>query len=299
MSCKRKAAWWLGLCLGLACAARPAHAQDDDLGELDDKPSKSADAQADEKPSNAEGEGESEATPPAAAEPAAEPDSGPSVLIRPYAGIGIAMRSFQRPIDGGVQKLNASAVPGVEVGLRVVAWPAASFSLGFHLSYQTALGFTVTESPSFAMKNHVHARSEHAALDIAPTWRAGALRLGVPLGVSIRTLWPEAHMLQTPGYSLIGPHARIELGIQAGDRLSIRIAPELQWITMIDEALRETGVNAQGVALGGEAQVDFALADHWQVGLSYRESHALIGSASGKTFQDVERYLTLRGTGSF
>jgi hypothetical protein len=283
----------IALCLGLLCSAR-AHAQDDELGDLDDKPSK-ADSQAAE---GGEADAEAEAAP-GAAEPAAEGDSGPSVSIRPYAGIGIAMRSFERPISGGVQKLAASAVPGAEVGLTVVAWPAASFSLGFNLAYQTALGFTVKESPSFAMQNRTHARSEHVALDVAPTWRKGPLSIGVPIGLSMRTLWPEAHMLQTPGYSLIGPHARLELVLQAGERVSLRVAPEAQWITMIDEALRATGVNSQGVALGGEATLNVTLSDHWQAGVSYRESHALISSASGATFKDTERYLTLRGTGSF
>jgi opacity protein-like surface antigen len=222
------------------------------------------------------------------------------VLIQPYAGIGIAMRSFERPASAGVQKLSASAVPGAEVGLGVTAWPAASFSLGFNLAYQTALGFVIEEQPPFALPNRVHARSERVALEIAPSWRVGtAVRVGVAIGGTMRTLWPEAHMLMTPGYSLIGPHARLELQVRVTDALTLRVAPEGQWITLIDESLRATGVSPQGVAVGGEAGIHYALSSHWQAGVSYRESHASIATNRGSQFQDVERYLTVRGTGSF
>jgi hypothetical protein len=281
-------ALWLGCLLPMSAAA-----QDDDLGEDEDKASRSSDESA------AQGDADSAEAKPATTEPASEVESGPSVLIQPYVGFGIAMRSFQRPTSVGIQKLSASAVPGAEVGLGIVAWPAASFSLGFNLAYQTALGFTVVEMPPFALQNRVHARSERVALDIAPTWRLGAVSLGVPIGLSMRTLWPEAHMLMTPGYSLIGPHARIELTVRVSGALTLRIAPEGQWITLIDESLRATGVSPQGVAVGGEASFNYAFSTHWQAGVSYRESHALIATNRDAGFQDVERYLTVRGTGSF
>jgi len=284
----------LGVCLSFALLA-PARAQDDELGDLDDKPA----APSEESESSADDTSTDGEAAPEKAAPASEPDAGPAVLVQPYAGIGIAMRSFERPIDVGIQKLSASAVPGVEVGLGVVAWPEASFSLGFNLAYQSALGFTVTESPSFAMPNRVRARSERAALDIAPTWRFGKVSLAVPIGASMRTLWPEVHVLMTPGYSLIGAHARLELSVRAGERLTVRVAPEFQWIAQIDEDLRATGVSSQGAAFGGEATINVALSSQWQLGVNYRESHAAISTTRDTKFKDVERYLTLRGTGSF
>ena len=297
MSIQHKLTKWLCvLWLGsvLPCTASTARAQDEDFGE-DETPARTdaGDAESESEAS------ESEAKPEGSEKPASEAPTGPGVSVQPYAGIGMAMRSFSRPTSLGLQKLAASAVPGAEVGLTVVAWPEEPFSLGFNLAYQTALGFTVTESPPFALQNHVRARSERVALDIAPTWHFGALNVGVAIGASARVLWPEAHLLMTPGYSLIGPHARLELTARFNERLTVRIAPEGQWIVLIDQDLKATGVSSQGMAVGGEAAVNITVSDHIQVGVNYRESHALISTNRNTQFQDVERYLTLRGTGSF
>lgn len=268
----------------------------DELGELDDDdPDQGDESTDDEGEANAEDEEASDA--PATA-PAEEP-AGPSIAIAPFAGAGIATRSYQRPVSFGTQRLDAAAVPGVEVGLQVTAWPSADFSLVFSLVYQSALWFTVTERPLFALPNQVSARSERIALDLAPSWRFGVFRLTIPVGVTVRSLWPEVHTLMTAGYSLIGPHARLDLALQISSALRLRIAPELHWITGIDEALVDSGVSSQGIALGGEASVDLQLSSVWGLGIHYRESHAVIGTTRDSQFTDIERYLTLRLTGTF
>jgi hypothetical protein len=54
------------------------------------------------------------------------------------------------------------------------------------------------------------------------------------------------------------------------------------------------------VALGGDASLDAQLSQVWSLRISYRESHALLSASRGSvSFQDVERYLTLRAVGSF
>ena len=180
------------------------------------------------------------------------------------------------------------------MGARQIAFCRSS-----SLRTKTALGFTITESPPFALANHVRARSERVALDLAPTWHFGSVNIGVAVGASARVLWPEAHLLMTPGYSLIGPHARLELSARLSERLSFRVAPEAQWIVLIDQDLKATGVSSQGLAVGAEAALNITVSEHIQLGVSFRESHALIATNRNTQFQDVERYLTLRGTGSF
>lgn len=296
---------WLargGLVLGLALAPlTAAGAQDDDLGGLDDSDTKKDEAQSDAAEGSDNGDAEAAPAPaPAAASDAAP--VGPRVVIRPYIGGGITTRSFQRPgVPRGVQNLTASAVPAAEVGLDVIAWPQESFSLAFALHYRTALGLKVQESPPFALPNETKARSEEIELSVAPGWAIGgdAVRLSVPLGAIIRTLWPNVHTLLTPGYSLIGPFARVELSARISGPVVLRLGPEVQWIMLIDRALRDTGVNSQGLALGVEAALLVELGDTWMVGVAYRESHALASTDRGVTFEDVERYWTLRVSGAF
>lgn len=289
------------LVLGLVLAPlTAAGAQDDDLGGLDDSDTKSKDQAQDA------AEGSENADAEAAPAPAPAPASdaapvGPRVVIRPYVGGGIATRSFQRPgVPLGVQTLTASAVPAAEVGLDVIAWPKESFSLAFALHYRTALGLKVQESPPFALQNETKARSEEIELSVAPGWALGdSVRLSVPLGAIIRTFWPSVHTLMTPGYSLIGPFARVELNARISGPVVLRLGPEVQWIMLIDRALRDTGVNSQGLAIGAEAALLVELGETWMIGFAYRESHALASTNRGVTFEDVERYWTLRVSGAF
>ncbi|MET0388370.1 MAG: hypothetical protein ABW321_20530 [Polyangiales bacterium] len=246
----------------------------------------------------AEGEAVAEEAPPVETPPAQD-QVGPTIIVQPYAGVGIATRSFKRPVSTGSQSLAATVTPAAEVGLGVVLWPERSFSLSILLAYQSALGFTVTERPPFAYPNEVGARSERVSLDIGPGWKLGPARLSIPIGASMRTLWPEIHTSLTPGYSLIGPHARIELAVLLGGRVSLRISPEAQWIAHIDQSLRATGVSSQGVALGGDVSAGVVLSKAFSVGLNYRQSHALITTNRGFTFSDVERYFTVRIVGTF
>jgi hypothetical protein len=313
-----KRIWFEGLagCAALALwlvlsPLTAARAQDDDLSGLDDsdteQPASDAADSGDQhdQRDQRDQQGEGEAAPEKAPAPSDNPspaEHGPRVLIRPYAGVGITQRTFQRPgMPSGIQKLASSAVPAVEVGLDVIAWPQDAFSLAFALHYRSAIGLTVQEAPPFALANETKVRSEQIELSVAPGWQlAGpALRLAIPLGAIARTFWPNVHTLMTPGYSLIGPFARAELTVQLAERVWLRLGPEVQWITLIDKALRDTGLNSQGVALGGEASLTVELSTVWALGLAYQESHAIVNTMRGVTFEDVERYATIRVSGAF
>ncbi|MEY4581042.1 MAG: hypothetical protein RL701_5745 [Pseudomonadota bacterium] len=277
---------------------------DDALGDLDDLPRvhpRQDEAAVDSDETKAElAATDKEAKPETdAAAVSGEADTGRALVIQPFAGFGIATRSFHRPYMGASQRLEASAVPAAEAGLGITIWPDAELSLQIMFVYQSAIGFTVTESPPFALKNELGARSERVSLDIGPRWRIGTVHVSVPIGASMRTLWPEVHTLMTPGYNLIGPHARIELHVLLADTVYVRIAPEAQWIVQIDDDLWKSGLSSQGMALGGEVAVGAQFAKAWSVGVNYRESHALIATTYDMTFTDVERYVTARLTGAF
>jgi len=303
---------WPRLCALLAwlffAAVQPASyvAAQDELDSLDSSASAEAEATG-EAPPAADGQAAT-AEPahqvPAPKAPAAEPvPAGASVVIEPFAGAGFSTRSFTRPTSIGVQALSTSFVPGAEAGLAVTAWPDADFSLAFLLHYQTALGLTVTERPAFALPNEVPVRSERIELSVAPGWRLGtgpkAARLSIPLGGTVRTLWPNVHTLMTPGYSLIGPHGRLEITLPLTAAASVRLGAEVQWIVGIDQALQREGVSAQGVALGGQVVLAYQLSRAWSLGLTFRESHALAATFGATSFTDVERYATARLSGAF
>jgi hypothetical protein len=231
--------------------------------------------------------------------PVEAPGAAASVAFQPYAGVGWSSRSFQRPTSMGKQVMPNAFVPALEVGLRLFAWPEADFGLTFELNYQTGLGLVVHEAPPFAAVNDVPVRSEHVQLSIAPSWRLGPVRLNIPLGAAMRTLWPGIHTSMTPGYSLFGPFARLELLVPILSQLVLRLGPELQWIVSIDQLIKQEGVNSHGFAVGGEGDLSFAFTPNWALGLHYRESHALVGSNSSVSFTDVERYMTLRILGTY
>jgi hypothetical protein len=300
------AAWYFKLLRAACCsgallmaAAGQASADDDELGSLDDDAPKKREPASDDAAADGASEPAEGADKLVEAAPAAAASSGPSVLIRPYAGFGFGTRSFTRPTPQGKQTLPGSVVPAAEAGLEVIAWPQDDFSLSFELHYQTLVGFTIGEKPPFALGNQVDVRSERIELSVSPNWRVGPVRLEVPLGFAVRSFWPNVHMLQTPGYSLLGPQARFMLATAIAGPISFRIGPEVQWIMLIDHSLKKDGVGAQGVALGGEALLNVDLTSTWALGLSYRESHALVSGTAAASFQDIERFLTLRITGTF
>jgi hypothetical protein len=82
-----------------------------------------------------------------------------------------------------------------------------------------------------------------------------------------------------------------------GDRLSLRIGPEVQWITHVGAELVDRGVDAQGVGLGGEASLELHLGRRFAVHLVYREQRSLIASSQGPTFEDAARFVTARLSG--
>jgi hypothetical protein len=298
-----------------AAAPAPAAADSgkDELGDLDSEPKGSvADSAtpsddkppaAEEVPAPAAGEASEPVEPesaPAAPAPAAA--SGPDLLATPFAGLGMGTRSFRRPTMQGGQQMSDQPLFAADVGIAFHAWPKDAFSWLFLWRYQTSINFQVKETPPFALPNYVNVRSDRVELSAAPTFRFGdaatAPRLAIPIGMELRTFWPDVHNLMTPRYIFFGPHVRAELQLNFTEALSLRIAPELQWIVYFSKELTNNGVKSMGLAVGGEVSLRLALGAVFGLDLSYRQSNAMANSAYGQTFRDLERYLTLRLLGT-
>jgi hypothetical protein len=299
-----------------AAAPAPAAADsgNDELQDLDSAPkasvAESPGPASDDKPAASD-----EASAPAAldtsepAEPetavAAAPSvvaSGPDVLAIPFAGLGMGTRSFRRPTMQGGQSLSDQPLFAADVGIAFRAWPAHAFSWTFLWRYQTSINFQVKELPPFALPNYVNVRADRVEISAAPTFRFGdaatAPRLAIPIGMELRTFWPDVHNLMTPRYLFFGPHVRAELQLSFTEALSLRVAPELQWIVYFSKELTNDGVKSMGIALGGEISLQLALGKVFALDLSYRQSNAMANSAYGQTFRDLERFLTLRLLGT-
>jgi hypothetical protein len=290
----------LVMCLWLAGHASFVYAQaakhdaGDALSDLDDEPEQPQDG--------ADTSTAAEAQPAQPTNESATAAPGTDLRAEPFVGFGVGTRSFRRPTAAGGQVMNDLPFPAAEVGMAMRAWPDRPLGLIFLLRYQSSIAFVVEEHPAFALNNRVNVRSDRAELSCGPTLRLGdspkAARLSLPIGVMLRTFWPEVHNLATPRYIMAGPHLRAELRLMLTENLSMRLAPEFQWIMYFGSQLTDNGVGPHGVALGGEAGLRMALGPVFAIDITYRQSNAMANGTHGPTFLDVERFLTARLSGT-
>jgi hypothetical protein len=230
-----------------------------------------------------------------------EPVAQRGVALQFAAGLGLGTLSFERPTEDGVQTLNETAFPAAELLVSVRAWPEQAFSLDVSFAYQTSLGLTLQLSPLFALPENLSVRTQRAELAAAPIMRLGGtssrLSLALPMGLSIQSLAPEEHQYDMPSYLLGGPFVRPEARIELGEIVQLRAGPDLQWIVLLSESLRERGVCCQGIAFGGQGAIEASVGTHVSVALAYREMHAF-APGSRTSFQDVQRFLTARVAGA-
>jgi hypothetical protein len=98
-----------------------------------------------------------------------------------------------------------------------------------------------------------------------------------------------------PDSTLQGPLLSLSVIIPVAERLfTFVLAPEAQWIVDVGSGLSAIGVDSTGASVGGSARARLRLLDELFVELTYRESHAFLGTASGRGGGDVERFATLR-----
>lgn len=239
-----------------------------------------------------------------AAAPARADDDAPSLTTEITGGMGIGTRSFERPTAaGGTQRLSASAFPAIDLGLKLQGWPERRFALAAVARYQTSVGLHVQEQPDFAPINEVDVRAQHIEVGAVPRFRLAedpdALAIAFPFGFTVRTFWADVRDLQTPSYTLAGPHLRVEVIAPLGRHVRLRIGPELHALLFVGRDLRDGGTESLGLSLGGEAALRVRLGEVFAAELAYREAHAFVAHESdGEGFEDVERFATLRLVGA-
>ena len=180
--------------------------------------------------------------------------------------------------------------------------PTAHYALDFLLRYQTSLGMRVDQPLLFALPSEVAARSSRLELSLAPIFRLGSgadsMSLAVPIGASVRSLQAEHRDLPLPSYSLFGPHMRFEARAPIGPYFTLRIGPELQWIAVVGNRLRDEGTAGSGVGLGFELGVSINFTRYFGLELTFREAHAFVSGKAGRAdFEDIERFATLQLSG--
>jgi hypothetical protein len=227
----------------------------------------------------------------------AEPETS-DVAVDVFAGLGFGGRSLQRTTQQGLQRLSPAVFPALDLGVLVEAWPRAHWSLGISLRYQTSVFDELHEPAPNAEPIALQARSHHLELGVAPVVHLSdspdAVALSFLAGWTLRVFWPDVHHVEVMRQVLSGPYVRPELIVPIVSALWFGIGPELDWIVTINQALRDTGVDNQGVALGGQAYLRLHLGDY-RIAVSYRESHVFLGA----DFEDVERYGILELSRSF
>lgn len=278
----------------------PSAAQDDDA--LDDAEGEADDSAAETHGDAAEAEAEAPAEAVVAPEAQAPAEPANDVVARAFIGGGLGTRSIRRPVPGGVQRTGTLFFPVADVGIAVRAFPQEAFTLDVLARYETSLALVVREPVLFALDNEVDVRSEHAEISVAPGFRLGEAptspRVTIPIGAAFRNFWPADHHLQTPRYTLIGPHARIQLEAMLGSSVRLRAGPEAHLYGIIGSDLTKAGgVSSPSFAVGAEASLEFRLSSTFLLEVEYRQSNAFASSTVGPSFLDVERFATVRFAG--
>ena len=253
------------------------------------------------RPPAAEAQPEQEA--PLTAEPESAPE--PSAVVEPSehlrlslsVGPGAAVRELEVPTRVGLRKLATGVYPGLALSITVHGMLGEHFRLAASGDYRTSLGLEGVESPPLGATRESSLRSHSLSFGLAPGYRFGAadsvvLQLFVGwIFQGLRAVVDEAF----PSLSWHGAVIRPELIIPFGDRVTLRVAPELVAVAGIYTTLvGRTGLAGSGIGLGGELALDVRLSAWLSLGFDYRESHMSLGSSWGANLSDVLRFGSVR-----
>jgi hypothetical protein len=240
-------------------------------------------------------------TEPIAVAAKSEAATEPSWSLRLSGGFGFGTRDFDLPRDGVIYESRTGIFPAADLGFELDHAASDHVGVGLHLRFQSSVGLSIVEQHTDGSERAQDLRSQRLELAIAPTFRFdtnGRWALLTSIGYGISDLRPEVH-LETPGYFLAGPHLRAELQIPlAGERVRLRLGPEVQWIAHVGQELVHRGVAKSGFGAGGVAAVEVMLGRRWTVDASYRELRIWVDSSEAGAFEDVARFVTARLTGT-
>jgi hypothetical protein len=237
---------------------------------------------------------------------AAQRASDPGVQANPWslrlsAELGAGGRNIDLPRDGVVYQIRPGLFPAVGLGFELDHAASGAVTVGLLVRYQSSIGHGIVERHTDGSGLAMDVRSHRLELALAPTFDLDASRtwsLCASVGYAISNFRPEAHHLQTPAYSLDGPHLRAALQVAPWQRVvRLRVGPEVQWIVHVGQDLEDRGMAARGLGLGGEAAIELALGRRWILGASYRELRVWLDSVQAQRFEDVARFITARVSG--
>lgn len=223
-------------------------------------------------------------------------DSEPALGLRLFAGAGVGGRNFEWPGNGERLAVQTGAFAAVDLGLSF--WLAASERLwiGPALTYQSSLGAQVDEAHIAGASDELAIRSHRFEGLLAMTVRLGqegGFWIVPAVGYGLRNMRPEVHHLLTPTTTLAGPLLRLAVRIPIGATFALRIAPELQWILVVEQ-LEDLGLHDSGVAFGAELGVEVAVGGDLSVEVAAHGSQARVSSELGATAVDGEQIVTAR-----
>lgn len=224
-------------------------------------------------------------------------DDETPIEVRIAAGAGMGTRSVEWATPSGRSAVDLGAFPALDIGASL--WFGdEGFALGTEVVYQSSFGHEVDEVHEGGSARPMAIRSHRVGIGLTPELRFGdddkGVRLGLSVGYGVRSLRPAVHHLLTPDFSIGGPTARLVLHIPIGDDVVLALAPEGQLLMQVSDEFQELGVQGSGIAFGGDASLQIHLDGAFHMELTYRESHASLGSSLGDSASDVERYATAR-----
>jgi hypothetical protein len=224
-----------------------------------------------------------------------EHETTPEWSARLSGESGVGMRRFELPMDGVVYHTDAGVFPVAGVALEIEHAASASVSIGLLGRYQTSVGLDIIELHTDGSRVPIEVRAHRFEGGLTPTFHFDEERLwalALCAGYGLLGFRPLLHLV-TPAYTLSGPFVRAQLQLPVfTDVLRLRAGPEAQWIVQVGDELKERGMDAMGVALGGEAALDLAIGHHLTVHASYREAWSMIASSQDRSFKDIARFAT-------
>ncbi|MDH5671891.1 MAG: hypothetical protein OEZ06_07050 [Myxococcales bacterium] len=220
-----------------------------------------------------------------------------ALQLRSSAGLGFGSLAYERPAGAGVELMPTTVFGAAEVALGVHVQPRRQFSLDIALNYASSLGLTMRVEPLFGLPEEVPARFQRGEFTLAPVIRLGAtaeaLRLAIPIGLSMLSFAPTVGQYSVEPIQFGGPSARAELRARFGDVVSLRVGPELQWIAWMSSELADEGACCQGFAAGGRGELDALVGSSFRASIAFRQNHAF-APLGGWRFKSVERLLIAR-----
>jgi hypothetical protein len=258
-------------------------------------------ASQDEEEEDEEGEGEQQ--PAAKPEKADSGDSGVDFVARLSLAGGVGARSVSVPARDGAVTADTGFAPALMVGADVFGVLGGHLLLGATVEYRTFFGLHMAQQSPTGETTQVGVTSHSIIVGAAPGYRwggPGTTELHVLIGWATRSLTPPDSML--PGANAQGLLLRPDLRIAVANGVVIlRLAPELILSLGTSSKLYSNvpGLAQAGFGYGGILGIDFRLGSSIFLGLEIRESHIQVASAWSASFQDMERYATVKLTIQF